>query len=177
MSTSSLRPGQTFPSIILPLLGGGEADISKPSDSHDWKLVLVYRGKHCPLCTNYLQELEDVREEFSAIGIDIIAVSADSEARATAHLSEVDNQYPVAYGLNQDQMQSLGLYISGLQNGMDVEAPFAEPGLFIINHDGKLQLVDISNVPFSRPDLRKVVGGMTWLRSQTQAFPINGTHA
>jgi len=176
MNTTTLRPGQTFPSIILPLLGGGETDISKPTGKHDWQLVLVYRGKHCPLCTNYLQELENNRQAFSDIGIDVIAVSADSEARATAQLAEVNTTYPVAYGLSQAHMKALNLYISGVQNGMDVEAPFAEPGLFIINHEGKLQLVDISNVPFSRPDLGNIAGGMNWLRSQTPAFPINGTH-
>lgn len=176
MNRSNLQPGQTFPSIVLPLLGGGETDISKPRGDHDWKLVLVYRGKHCPLCTNYLQELENVREEFSGIGIDIIAVSSDSETRATTHLAEIETQYPVAYGLNLEQMKTLGLYISGPQNGMNVEGPFAEPGLFIINDQGKLQLVDISNVPFSRPNLSNIAGGMKWLRGQTQEFPINGTH-
>jgi peroxiredoxin len=176
MNTSNLRPGQIFPPIKLPLLGGGEADIAKPIGDHDWKLVLVYRGKHCPLCTNYLQELENIREELSEIGIDIIAVSADSETRAAAHLAEINTEYPVAYGLNQEQMKDLGLYISGPQNGMNVEGPFAEPGLFIINHEGKLQLVDISNVPFSRPSLSNIVGGMKWLRGQTQEFPINGTY-
>lgn len=176
MNTPTLRPGQTFPSIILPLLGGGEADISKPTGKHDWQLVLVYRGKHCPLCTNYLQELESNRQAFSDIGIDVIAVSADSEARATAHLADIDANFSVAYGLSQKHMKALNLYISGIQNGIDVEGPFAEPGLFIINHEGKLQLVDISNVPFSRPDLGNIAGGMKWLRSQTQKFPINGTH-
>lgn len=177
MNITGLKAGQDFPSIVLPLLGGGEIDISKPSDNHDWKLVLVYRGKHCPLCTNYLQELESVREELSEIGIDVIAVSADSEVRANTHLGEVNRQYPVAYGLTQKNMKALGLYISGPENGMDVESPFAEPGLFIINDEGKLQLVDISNVPFSRPDLNKITGGMKWFRGQTQVFPINGTYA
>lgn len=176
MKTDVLSPGEVFPSIILPLLDGGRVDIAKPTGKHDWKLVLVYRGKHCPLCTNYLLELESNRIAFSNIGIDVIAVSADSEARAIAQLGEIDTTYPVAYGLSQKQMKSLNLYISGPQNGMDVEGPFAEPGLFIINHDGKLQLVDTSNVPFSRPNLGNIAAGMKWLRSQTQEFPINGTH-
>lgn len=177
MNTTNLRAGQTFPSMILPLLGGGEADIAKPGSGHDWKLVLVYRGKHCPLCTDYLHTLESLRKQFSGIGIDVIAVSADSESRASTHFAEINHEYPVAYDLNLAQMKALGLYISGPQNGTDVERPFAEPGLFIINEHGELQLVDISNVPFSRPDLSNILGGMKWLRSQTQEFPINGTHA
>ena len=176
MHTSLLAPGQDFPSIMLPLLDGEPTDISKPAGQHDWKLILVYRGKHCPLCSLQLAELENTREQFSEIGIDVMAVSADSQARAQAHLAEVDRNYPVAYDLSQLQMKSLGLHISGIQNGTDVERPFAEPGLFIVDQDGKLQMIDVSNVPFSRPNLSSVAAGMKWLRGQEVPFPINGSY-
>lgn len=175
MTNSTPVPGQNFPVITLPLLDGGHTDISKPIGSNDWKLILIYRGKHCPLCTDYLVELETVREEFSEIGIDIIAISADSKDRASSHFTNINRQYPVAYDLSQEQMKALGLHISGPQNGTNVERPFAEPGLFIIDQNGKVQLVDISNVPFARPNLKSVASGMKWLRSRTQEFPINGT--
>ncbi len=84
--THNIAPGKAFPEITLPLLGGGEADISKPSGDHDWKLVVVYRGKHCPLCTNYLAHLNQLRDGFSKIGVDVIAISTDSEARAVAQM-------------------------------------------------------------------------------------------
>lgn len=174
--THKIAPGKAFPEITLPLLGGGEADISKPSGDHDWKLVVVYRGKHCPLCTNYLAHLNQLRDGFSKIGVDVIAISTDSEARALAQMEDVNPNYPVGYGLTLDQARELGLYISGVRNGMDVEAPFAEPGLFVVNDEGNLQLVDTSNVPFARPDLQSVLNGLTWLRSQTTKFPVNGTH-
>lgn len=177
MSTSTLGPGQAFPPLILPLLDGGQVDISKPTGQHDWKLILVYRGKHCPLCNSILAELERTRQEFSEISINVVAVSADSKARARTQLADIKHHYPVAYDLSEVQMKALGLHISGIQNGMDVERPFAEPGLFIVNREGNVQLIDISNVPFSRPSLQRIAAGMKWLRSQTQTFPINGTHS
>ncbi len=176
MTKNALIPGQDFPSITLPLLNGGEVELSQPQSGHDWKLILVYRGKHCPLCSHYLAELESVRAQFEDNGIDVIAVSADSKVRAEAQLAEINHQFPVAYDLNQSQMKFLGLHVSGIKNGMDVERPFSEPGLFVVNEEGKLQLVDISNVPFARPSLSNVAGGLKWLRSQSQKFPINGTH-
>lgn len=176
MNTSPLTPGQDFPAIVLPVLGGEPTDISKPTGKHDWKLMLVYRGKHCPLCSMQLAELEQTRGQFSEIGIDVMAISADSHALAQTHLAEVDRNYPVAYELSQSQMKSLGLHISGTQNGSNVERPFAEPGLFIVDHDGKLQMIDISNVPFSRPNLSSVAAGMKWLRGQEVPFPINGSY-
>ncbi|WP_282095304.1 redoxin family protein [Epibacterium ulvae] len=174
--THKLAAGKAFPAITLPLLGGGQADLATPAQGHDWKLIVVYRGKHCPLCTTYLKQLEQLREGYSKIGIDIMAVSTDSEARATEQMSEVNPSYPVGYGLTLDQARTLGLYISGVRNGMNVEAPFAEPGFFIVNEEGNLQLVDTSNVPFARPDLQSVLNGLTWLRSQTTKFPVNGSH-
>lgn len=174
--THKLAAGEAFPAITLPSLGGGDVEIATPAKGHDWKMVVVYRGKHCPLCTQYLAKLDQLREGFSNIGVDVVAISTDSQERATAQIDLVKPSYPVGYGLSLDQARELGLYISGVRNGMDVEAPFAEPGLFIVNEEGNLQLIDTSNVPFARPDLQSILNGLTWLRGQTTKFPINGTH-
>ncbi|MDN3721636.1 peroxiredoxin-like family protein [Roseibium salinum] len=166
-----------FPAISLPVLGGGRRDISRPRDGLDWMLVVVYRGKHCPLCTTYLRELNAALADLNALGVDVIAVSADSEARAAAQMEEVSPRFDVACGLTIPQMQELGLYISDPRNGMDVDAPFAEPGLFVIDETGALQIVDISNVPFSRPSLEWIAKGIGFRRGPMKDAPINGTYA
>ena len=66
---------------------------------------------------------------------------------------------------------------AGLENGRDVEAPFAEPGLFVIDDSGLLQITDISNVPFARPDLAWIAKGIGFRRGAFSNTPINGTHA
>ncbi|GAA6210196.1 peroxiredoxin-like family protein [Cognatishimia sp. WU-CL00825] len=174
--THKLATGKAFPSMQLPRLGGGHVEIAKPAAGHDWKMIVVYRGKHCPLCTKYLSQLAQLQGGFSEIGVDVIAVSTDGQERATSQIGEVNPGYQVGYNLTLDQARELGLYISGVRNGMDVEAPFAEPGLFVVNGEGNLQLIDISNVPFARPDLQAVLNGLTWLRGQANKFPINGSH-
>lgn len=50
-------------------------------------------------------------------------------------------------------MQTLGLYISNPRSAQETEHPFAEPGLFVVNEKGQVQVVDISNGPFVRPEL------------------------
>ena len=159
------------------MLGGRTRDISRPGDGFDWMLVVVYRGKHCPLCTRYLQQLNDVLPDLHALGVDVVAVSADSEIRAIAQMAEVSPAFDVAYGLTVTQMQGLGLYISDPRNGTDVEAPFAEPGLFVLNEDRVLQITDISNVPFARPDLTWIAKGIGFRRGPMKAAPVNGTYA
>ena len=175
MTSPKLQAGKLFPVIDIALLGGGTATLSDRPEGFDWKLIVVYRGKHCPLCTRYLIELNEVLSDLNEIGVDVIAVSADPEERAAAQMADVDPKYKVGFGLSVDQMKALGLYISGKGNGVDVPGPFAEPGLFVVNESGDLQIIDISNVPFARPNPASIVQGLRFFRSRTEPFPVNGT--
>ena len=172
-----LKAGDIFPRINVSTLDGSETELGAASDPSNWKLIIVYRGKHCPICTRYLQELEDHVSDFKRLGVEVIAVSADSQERAKTQTSPVNPSYPVAFDLTIDQMQALGLYISGTRNGIDVEHPFAEPGLFVVNNQGQLQMVDVSNVPFLRPEISAIYKGLKFIRGRTENFPINGTYA
>lgn len=172
-----LAADQVFPTLSVPKLGGGNLALATPREGYDWKMVVVYRGKHCPLCTRYLQELSEALDDFRAIGVDVAAVSADSEERAAAQISEVNPNYDIGHDLTIEQMKELGLYISGTKNGVDVERPFAEPGLFVINEKGRLQMIDISNVPFARPSIQSVLMGLNFVRNIEGEFPVNGSLA
>lgn len=175
MISHKLKAGAPFPSILTPKLGGGTVELGIPAEGYDWKLVVVYRGKHCPLCTRYLATLNEALPNLNVLGIDVVAVSADSENRAIEQIRQVNPSYPIGYDLSVEQMQALGLYISGPKSGMNVERAFAEPGLFVINEVGNLQMIDVSNVPFLRPSLESLVGGLRFLRGLTEPFPVNGS--
>ena len=121
MTSRNLRAGSTFPAMTLPLLRGGERDLSKAENGFDWTIVVVYRGKHCPICVSYLQSLNTALPELNKLGVDAVAVSADTLERATIQMAEVSPKFDVAYGLTVAQMNELGLFISGPRNGIDVE--------------------------------------------------------
>ena len=91
-------------------------------------------------------------------------------------MAEVGPSIPVGYDLTVKQMSILGLYISSLRLGMDAERPFAGPGLFLVDAEGELKLVDITNVPFDPPDLNAVFRGIRLLHSMTVEYPANGTY-
>ena len=99
MKSSKFKAGDAFPEITLPKVGGGELTLGKPLHGHDWQMVVVYRGKHCPLCSKYLTQLEQLKENFFATGVDIVAVSADGETKAKAHVSDMGLSVPVALDL------------------------------------------------------------------------------
>lgn len=167
--------GKPFPKQTVARLGGGELTLGVPLHGHDWQMVIVYRGLHCPLCKKYLGKLEELAPSFHEIGVDVVVVSGDPEEKAKAFAEEVGVTLPLGYGLTTDQMRALGVYISEPRSPKETDRPFPEPGMFVINGEGQLQMVDISNAPFSRPDLEALQSGLAWVRAND--YPIRGTWA
>jgi peroxiredoxin len=171
MSDHRFRAGDPFPSFSWPEVGGGTLSLANQSG---WRLLVVYRGKHCGLCRAYLAELNGMLDGFSARGISVAAVSADARDKAEAEVRDGRLRFPIAYDLGTDDMHRLGLYISPPQHG-ETSRPFAEPALFVVNPDGRTQVIAITNAPFSRPDLQTVLDGLR--AAQDEHAPIHGTSA
>jgi len=176
MTTNKFKAGDSFPVITLPTVNGAKVTLGEPQNGTDWKMIVVYRGKHCPLCTRYLNEIEKVKAEFFTLGIDMVAVSADSQAQANEHFKELAVSYPIAYGLSINHMKELGLYISNPRSAQETDHPFAEPGLFVVNEKGQVQVIDISNGPFVRPELDVLLSGLSFIRNPENNYPIRGTY-
>lgn len=178
MSQNKIEAGAIFPATAVQSLDAGTVeDIAKPRGNADWKMVVVYRGRHCPICTKYLNRLEQgFVQRLTAIGIDTVAVSGDSRAQLEDHLEKLDVSFPIYYGLSIEQMQELGLYVSHPRSEKETDHPFAEPGLFVINDHNQVQVVDISNNPFVRPDPEQLVSGLEWIRKPDINYPIRGTY-
>ena len=79
----------------------------------------------------------------------------------------------MAYGLGIDDMRRLGLYVSEPRSPQETDRPFAEPGLFVVNAQGNLQIAEASNAPFVRPDLELVAKGIAFIREND--YPVRGT--
>ena len=169
MSDRRFRAGEPFPSLSWPKVGGGSLSLVNDSG---WRLLVVYRGKHCGLCREYLAELNGMLDDFRERNISVAAVSADTRDKAEAEARDGRLRFPVAYGLSTDDMRRLGLYISSPQPG-ETSRPFAEPALFVVNPDGQTQVIAVTNAPFSRPDLQTVLEGLA--AAQNEHAPIHGT--
>jgi peroxiredoxin len=170
MTSDKPRPGAELPAIVVPRVGGGEI---APASMAGWRLLVVYRGRHCPLCKAYLGTLDRLLDDFTAAGVQVMAVSADPPEKAAADVAEFGWRFPVGHGLGLAQMRALGLYVSEPRSPQETDRPFPEPGLFVINPAGTLQVVDISNAPFARPDLGGILRGLTM--TQQRDYPIRGT--
>ena len=171
---TSLLAGQAFPKTNVAQTGGGTLTLGTPSGDFDWQMVVVYRGLHCPICKRYLTQLEELAPKFNALGVEVVAVSGDPQAKAETMQQETGFTQALGHSLSVAQMAGLGLYISDPRSPQETDQPFPEPGLFVVNEMGHIQILDVSNAPFARPDLSSLVGGINFVREND--YPIRGMH-
>lgn len=169
MTPMKIAAGQPFPDLRWNAVGGGEV---YPQGGTGWRALVVYRGKHCPLCKSYLTTLDGLLDRFSSTGITVAAVSADPIEKAQAQVDECGWKFPVGYGLTEQDMRALGLYISAPRSAAETDRNFSEPGLFVLNPQGNVQIVDVSNAPFARPDLSSLLNGLEFVIRKD--YPVRG---
>lgn len=169
-----LLPTQSMPDIDVPLAGGGRWRLA--DNAPDFMLMIdVFRGVHCPRCRRHLEEMSARHEEFSEIGLDRIAMSADPAERAEQSRSEWDMpNVPLGYGLPIEVARQLGLYIS--QNYASHESEiFAEPGVFFVMPDLTLYGAVINTFPFARPKIDDLLEVARIVKERN--YPPRGTLA
>lgn len=168
-NVQKFKAGATFPAFSWPAVAGGTIT---PAAHPGWRLVVIYRGKHCPLCTRYLARMDAMQTAFAAAGLTVWAVSADPIERATAQAAKQGWTLSILAGLSEEEMRTLGLYISSPRSAAETDRNFAEPGTFVINPDGKVQIIDVSNAPFARPDPDSLLAGIAFVMAKH--YPVRG---
>ena len=138
-------------------------------------MVVVYRGRHCPMCTKFLNRLGPLQQRLYDIGVDVAAVYADSREQLEAHQEKLDSLLPMYHSVDVEGLRQLGVYISNPRSPEETDHDFPEPALFVINERGHVQVADFSNNPFARPEPEILVSGLEWIRKPDNNYPIRGT--
>lgn len=174
-----LVPGHSLPHVTLHTVQGGVIEVGAPTGK--WQLIVVYRGKHCPVSRNYLASLQQIIYELDDLGVEVLALTADGREKAEAFLDSLrattetkEITYRIAYGLKLADMHKWGLYVSHPRNIRETEHPFPEPAMFLMNPEGKVQVAEYSNSPFCRPDLRIMIEGIRYIEEND--YPVRGTY-
>lgn len=174
---TTIHPGNNFPELFVKTKDNLDTPLTRISPAQDdWQMVVIYRGVHCPICATYLNELNELHDDFKNANIDVVAVSADSVAQLNTFLKDKvdDLSFEVLAELSESQMKLFDLYISQPRSPEETDHAFAEPCVLVINPDNKLHIVDKSNAPFSRPDLKNLLNGIKFIQSKD--YPIRGTY-
>lgn len=159
-----LMPRQKTPDLSLPLLGGGQFDLSI-ENAETGTVVCFYRGLHCPICATYLAELEKRTADFAERGVKTIAISSDGQDRTQAMAEKIDaKSLRFGYDLSLSKAKEWGLYISTSRGktsiGIEEPALFSEPGLFMITPQQTLYYGSVQTMPFVRPHFSELVGAL-----------------
>jgi peroxiredoxin len=168
----ALKPQMAAPELEVESLSAGRKWTLSGQRPDAFTMVVFYRGLHCPICTEYVAQLDQRLGEFTSRGVEVLAVSGDGETRARRSQEEWGlDRLTVGYGLPLDSMREWGLFVS---EGIKDEEPqqFNEPGLFLVRPDGTLYLGIINSMPFGRPQFDDIRDGLDFVAEND--YPARG---
>ena len=173
-----LIPRQKTPDLTLPTLDHGTFDLAS-ENSERGTVICFYRGLHCPICANYLTELEKRVADFAERGVTCIAVSSDGEERTRQMAEKIDAKaLRFAYDLPLSVAKDWGLYISTSRGktsiGIEEPALFSEPGLFMVTPEQTLYYGSVQTMPFVRPHFSELVGALDF--AIANSYPARGEY-
>ncbi len=171
-TSPKLVMGSSAPELAVKTLKGGLWRLSEQTPEN-YTMVVFYRGCHCPVCQQYITELDQKLESFQQLGVSAIAISGDSPEAAEQFQADTPLQkLSIGYGLTPDDMRRWGLYLS--KGHFDHEpALFSEPALFLIKPDGRLYFVNLGAHPFSRVSFDFLLQGLEYIIPRN--YPFRGT--
>lgn len=173
-----LIPRQKTPDLDVATLA--HAGFNLASDNPErFTLVAFYRGLHCPICANYLKELERLTPEFEERGVKTIAISSDGQERAQKMADKIGaSSLRIGYGLALSVAKEWGLSISTGRGktsiGIEESELFSEPGVFLVRPDQTLYYASVQTMPFVRPVFKEMVQALDFVIAND--YPARGEY-
>lgn len=155
-------PNKPTPPLAVETVGGDKWEL-KSDRPKNFSMAVFYRGRHCPICKGYLEQLNASMEKFADSGVSVICISANPRDLAEKTVAEwkVD-KLTIGYGLPIEEARKWGLYVS---KGIKEEEPeiFFEPGLFLIRPNNTLYAASVQSMPFARPGIEDVLESIAFI--------------
>ena len=171
MSTK-LTPDAPVPGLSLPLVGGGTFTLNENAPQ-TFTMLVFYRGLHCPVCKAYLEKLNALAAGYQDAGFDVVVASMNTKDLAEQTVADWDiGNLKVGYGLTEDDARAWGLWVSTAIKDAEADM-FCEPGMAWVRPDGRLYMIDISNMPWARPDLEFLLSKVPM--AVDNGYPARGT--
>ena len=175
---ATLIPRQPVPELEVPTLDGDHWRLSERAPkAENFTLLVFYRGQHCPICGNYLRDLDRKLDEFGRRGVQVLALSSDDQDRARQSRADWKiERLDIGYGLDLDKAREWGLFVSSgrgvTSSGFEEPPFFSEPGLFLLRPDATLYFSNIQTMPFARPDFGAILKALDFVIEKD--YPARG---
>ena len=165
-------PRKPAPALSVPLLSGDSFTLAERKPEN-FTIVVFYRGKHCPICSKYLNQAQAQIDRARELGVELVAISMDGEDRARTSAAEWGiDRLDIGYGLSEQAARDWGLYISSKRQGTQEPDRFSEPGLFVIRADGTVFFAQTQSAPFTRPPIDQLLDGLKFVLDK--GYPARG---
>ncbi len=164
---TTLTPRKPVPSLEVETLDGPIWKLAEAKPDN-FIMIVFYRGLHCPVCANYMRDLDRKVADFAAQGVEVIAISTDDGDRARDTQDGWGLEHTrIGYGIGIEQARAWGLYISSSRGktSVGIEEPplFNEPGVFLVRPDGELYAALVGSMPFGRPHFSEILKALQFI--------------
>ncbi|MDR2364344.1 MAG: peroxiredoxin [Zoogloeaceae bacterium] len=137
---SSLINTEIKPFSVTAFHNGKFVEVTDASLKGKWSVLFFYPADFTFVCPTELGDLADNYAEFQKLGVEIYAVSTDTHFTHKAWHDTSDTirklQFPMIGDPTQVVSRNFGVLIE--ENGL------AERGAFVINPEGRIQIIEIN---------------------------------
>ncbi|MGQ7263245.1 MULTISPECIES: alkyl hydroperoxide reductase subunit C [Vreelandella] len=144
-------------------LNGEFVDVTEADLQGQWSIFFFYPADFTFVCPTELGDLADNYAEFKKLGVEIYSVSTDTHFTHKAWHDSSDTIGKLQYPMIADPT----LRISRNFEVLIEEAGLAERGTFVVDPDGKIQIVEINagNIGRNAEELLRKVKAAQYVRA------------
>lgn len=159
----SLINTEVKPFKTTAYLNGEFVDVTEADLQGQWSIFFFYPADFTFVCPTELGDLADNYAEFKKLGVEIYSVSTDTHFTHKAWHDSSDTIGKLQYPMIADPT----LRISRNFEVLIEEAGLAERGTFVVDPDGKIQIVEINagNIGRNAEELLRKVKAAQYVRA------------
>ena len=145
---SPLLTGEAIPMLTLPDASGKAFDLNK-AVSQKPTILIFYRGGWCPYCNKQLSGLQEIEQDLTKMGYQVIAISTDSPENLSKStrdgklsyilLSDADLKAAKQFGIAFKGPKDYDKFLPKTSGGKNVDKLLPVPSVFILDKKGVIQ--------------------------------------
>ncbi|GLY75371.1 peroxiredoxin family protein [Actinoallomurus iriomotensis] len=152
-----LNPGDRFPSLTVPSLGGGSLALPDVLRGH-FGVILFYRGHWCPYCNAQLRAFQRALDTLTGLDAKVVALTVEDEATTRALADEHGLTFPLGHSADADEIaEATGAFVNQ-------DPKYLQSTGFVLDGDGKVIVSVYSSGAIGRLVPEDVTGLIRYLR-------------